>query len=251
MAERDAIIAWVDDLLGSPGFPDYGPNGLQVPGSASVTRVISCVSATLEVFEAAAEQGAELVIAHHGIFWGESGALSAQQAARLRVLLSGDINLAAWHLPLDAHAEVGNNALLIDALELSGREPFGDYKGRTIGFVASTEAPLSGESLALRIKETLGRDPLHLAYGPSEITRVAVVTGSAPDYIDAAAAAGAQAFVTGEPAERVNANAKELGLHFFAAGHHATETFGIRRVGEMIAERFGVVHEFMDVPNPI
>lgn len=251
MAERDEIIAWVDELLDSPGFPDYGPNGLQVPGSTEVSRVISCVSATLEVFEAAAARGAELVIAHHGIFWGESGALSGQQAARLRALLLNDINLAAWHLPLDAHSEVGNNALLIDALELSGREPFGDYKGRTIGFVASTEAPLSGESLALRIKETLGRDPLHLAYGPEEISRVAVVTGSAPDYIDAAFAAGAQAFVTGEPAERVNANAKELGLHFYAAGHHATETLGIRRIGELIADRFRVVHEFVDIPNPI
>lgn len=251
MAAREEIINWVDELLASPGFPDYGPNGLQVPGNREVTRIVSGVSGTLELFETAAERGAELVLVHHGIFWGESGALSAQQAARLRVLLAGDINLAAWHLPLDAHPEIGNNALLIDALQLSGREQFGDYKGRSIGFVATPDASLSGESLALRIKETLGRDPLHLAYGPAEISRVAVVTGSAPDYIEAAAAAGAQAFITGEPAERVNANARELGLHFYAAGHHATEVFGIRRLGELIAERFGVAHEFVDIPNPI
>lgn len=250
MADRDAIVSYLDDLLDSPGFPDYGPNGLQVPGAREVTGVVTGVSATRELFEIALERGAQLVLVHHGIFWGDAGALSEMQAGRLRALLANDLSLVAYHLPLDAHAEVGNNALLIEDLGMTVAEPLGDYKGRAIGFVAETGG-ISGEQLKWRIHEQLGREPLHLAYGPERIDRVGVIAGSAPDYLEAAVAAGCQAFITGEPAERVNSAAKELGAHFYAAGHHATEKLGIQRLGALVAAEFGVAHEFVDIPNPI
>jgi dinuclear metal center YbgI/SA1388 family protein len=250
VANRDEIVGFIDKLLDSPGFPDYGPNGLQVPGAPEVTSVITGVSATRELFEIALNKGAEMVLVHHGLFWGDAGALSEMQAGRLRALLANDLNLVAYHLPLDAHVSIGNNALLIQELGLALEESFGDYKGRTIGFVA-TSPGISGDGLAETIASRLGREPMHLAYGPETIERVAVVAGSAPDYIEAAAAAGCDAFITGEPAERVNSAAKELGIHFYAAGHHATEKLGIQRLGDVLVENFGVAHEFVDIPNPI
>lgn len=250
MASRDEIVEFLDKLLDSPGFPDYGPNGLQVPGAAEVSSVVSGVSATRELFEVALEKESSMVLVHHGLFWGDAGALSEMQAGRLRVLLANDLNLVAYHLPLDAHPSVGNNALLIDELGLAIDESFGEYRGRPIGFVA-TSPGTSGDELATTIASRLGREPLHLAYGPERIERVAVIAGSAPDYIEAAAAAGCDAFITGEPAERVNSAAKELGIHFYAAGHHATEKLGVQRLGEALVEHFGVTHEFVDIPNPI
>lgn len=250
MAQTKNIVEHLDKLLDSPGFPDYGPNGLQVPGAEEVGRIVTGVSATLELFELALDRGAQAVLVHHGLFWGDAGALDRVQADRLRALLANDLNLIAYHLPLDAHREVGNNALLIEDLGLGVAEPLGNHKGRSIGFVG--EGPgVTGEALAATITERLGREPLHLAYGPSTIRRVGVIAGSAPDYIFEAAAAGCDAFITGEPAERVNSLAKELGIHFYAAGHHATEKLGIQKLGEIVAQQFGVEHEFVDIPNPI
>lgn len=199
MAARTEIISYLDELLDSPGFPDYSPNGLQVPGRSEVTSVVTGVSATLELFELAKEQGAGLVLAHHGIFWGESGALSSQQANRLKILLANDINLAAYHLPLDAHAEHGNNALLIEALGLQLGDPFGDFKGRQIGFMAQAPGGIGHAELQQRIAETLGRTPLQFAFGPETVERIAVVTGSAPDYLQEAVDAGAQASSLASP----------------------------------------------------
>lgn len=250
MAAISAIVDHLDQLLESPGFPDYGPNGLQVPGCERVDSVVSGVSATRELFELALEREASAVLVHHGLFWGDAGALSRVQAERLRLLLANELNLIAYHLPLDASRTYGNNALLIEALEMQVTEPFGDYKGNSIGFVAET-APLSGDQLAARIAGRLDRKPLHLAYGPAAIKRVGVIAGSAPDYIEAAAAAGCDAFITGEPAERVNSLAKELGIHFYAAGHHATEKLGIQALGAELEAKFGITHEFIDIPNPI
>lgn len=251
MADRDEIVAWLDELLDSPGFPDYGPNGLQVPGAREVERIVSGVSATRELFEIALERDAQAVLVHHGLFWGDAGALSEVQAARLRALLANDISLIAYHLPLDAHGTVGNNALLIEQLGMSVEQPLGRYKERTIGFVGRFSEPVTPDELAALITEHLDRAPLHLAFGSVKIERVGVIAGSAPDYIQEAADAGCDAFLTGEPAERVNALAAELGIHFFAAGHHATEKLGVQRLGRLLADRFGVAHEFVDIANPI
>lgn len=239
-------------MLQPTDFQDYGPNGLQVPGSSEVTRIVSGVSATLELFEHAAATGAEMVLVHHGIFWSNASvALSDQQAARLRALLTNNINLVAYHLPLDAHAEIGNNTLLCDLLELQRAEPFGIYNGKSIGFVGRPAAPISPDELEQRITEKLGRAPLFLKHGPSQITSVGIISGGAASNFGDAIAAGVDAFLTGEPREPVMADSKEARIHFIAAGHHATETHGIRRLGELLANQFNVEHEFMDISNPI
>lgn len=252
MARRDAIIEYLDGLLTPADFSDYCPNGLQVPGRAEVEMVVTGVSATLELFEAAADRGAGMVIAHHGIFWdGNPVALTAPQARRLKLLLGQDISLAAYHLPLDAHAEVGNNALLCDALGLARNEPFGLHRGNAIGWIGRADPPLGVDDLTRRVANSTGREPLVFEHGPAEIRRVAIVSGAAAGHLAEAVAAGADAFITGEPAERVMAESRENGIHFIAAGHYATETFGVKRLGGLLAERFGVTHEFLDLPNPI
>lgn len=251
-ASRDAILDHLDELLRPGDFADYGPNGLQVPGRERVAKVVTGVSATLELFEAAAQRGAGMVIAHHGIFWnGGAEALTVPQARRLKLLLTEEINLAAYHLPLDAHREVGNNALLAEALGLRLDEPFGEHRGNTIGWTARAEQPLSPAELTERVRAATGREPLVFEHGPRRIERVGVISGAAAGHLGDAIAAGLDAFITGEPAERVMADSAEAGIHFVAAGHYATETFGVRRLGELLAERFGVEHEFVELPNPI
>lgn len=252
MAERDAILAYLDDLLQPAGFADYCPNGLQVPGRATVDKVVTGVSATLELFEAAALRGAGMVLVHHGIFWnGNPEALSVPQARRLKLLLDKQINLAAYHLPLDAHAEVGNNSLLCGALGLKPAEPFGEHGGNTIGWIGTSESAIDAAALRERIESATGRAPLFFEHGPVKITRVAIVSGAAAGNLADAITVGADAFITGEPAERVMAESKEAGIHFAAAGHYATETFGVKRLGDLLVERFGVEHEFVELPNPI
>lgn len=253
MAERDAIIEFLDDLLDSPAFDDYGPNGLQVPGGTEVTKVATGVSANLETLERGIEAGAELVLTHHGLLWGdELSALSVPMAARLRALLCSDVSLAAYHLPLDAHAEIGNNALLRDALDLEADErPFGEAKGSAVGLIGRASEPIGLDELRRRLAEAVGQEPLVFDSGPDRISTVGIVTGAGGFAVHEAGPLGLDALVTGEPSEPVMGEAREYGVHFLAGGHYATETFGIRRLGELVAERFGIEHDFIDVPNPI
>jgi dinuclear metal center YbgI/SA1388 family protein len=252
VANRDAILAFADELLDAASFDDYGPNGLQVPGSAEVTVVATGVSAHRELFELAEREGAQLVLAHHGILWGGAPpAVTPQLKARLEVLFRSDMSLAAYHLPLDAHPVIGNNALLCEALGLTRGELFASVRGRPIGFVGRTEEGLAADDLVDRVRRATEREPLVVGRGPETVKAVGIVTGAGSSALEDAAALGLDAFVTGEPAERATADAREAGMHFVAAGHHATETFGIRRLGDMVAERFGVEHRFLDVPNPI
>jgi dinuclear metal center YbgI/SA1388 family protein len=251
-AARD-IIEELDDILQPARFEDYGPNGLQVPGAAAVETVATGVSAHLELFELAAAEQAQLLVVHHGLFWGTGpGPIDGALKRRLEVLFAGDIGLAAYHLPLDAHPEFGNNALLARALGAERIEPFALHHGEPIGFIARLpgEGMAAGELFA-RVGEITAREPLVFEAGPSRVRSVAIVSGAGSDYLADAAAAGADALLTGEPVERVMAQARECGLHFIAAGHYATETFGVRRLGEHLAERFGVRHVFLDVPNPV
>jgi dinuclear metal center YbgI/SA1388 family protein len=250
---RDEIVSFCDRLLEVEHFADYCPNGLQVPGGEEVTSVVTGVSANLELLHAAAGARAQLVLVHHGVFW-EAGsrALSPALAERLRALLGNSISLAAYHLPLDAHPEVGNNALICDRLGLETGERFGESKGAAIGFVARpAEGNVSPAALSDRVRELTGRKPLVFAEGPDEIAAVAVVSGGGAGMLEQAGALGLDALITGEPNEPAAATAREYGIHFIAAGHHATETFGVRRLGELVAERFGVEHRFIDVPNPV
>lgn len=253
MADRDAIISFLDDLLGIEGFPDYGPNGLQVPGARGVETVATGVSAHQDLFDAAVAAGADLILAHHGLFWDfHPRALSPAMARRLKTLLVNDISLAGYHLPLDAHPEVGNNALIATGLGVAAREPAFEHKGRAIGFrCAFAGDGLPVAELVERVTALTGRVPLVQGAGPSRVRTIGIVSGGAASSINDAAAAGLHAFLTGEPAEHAMADAREGGLHFIAAGHYATETFGIRRLGDLVAERFGVRHVALDVPNPV
>jgi dinuclear metal center YbgI/SA1388 family protein len=247
------ILAEAEGLLEASAFEDYCVNGLQVPGAREVERLATGVSANAELFERAARLPAQLLIVHHGLFWG-SGVRSIDEALRrrLQILLSADIALAAYHLPLDAHPELGNNALLARALGAGELEPFALHRGRPIGFLATLPAEgLPAGELFERVRALTDRRPLVLEGGPAVVRRLAIVSGGGSDYIGEAAAAGAQALLTGEPAERVTASARELGVHLIAAGHHATEIFGVKALGEYLAERFGLEHVFIDVPNPV
>lgn len=252
MAERDAIIAYLDELLDASAFDDYGPNGLQVPGSERVELVVTGVSAHRELFEAAERAGAQMVVCHHGILWdGAPRAVTPQLKARLEALFRSEMSLLAYHLPLDAHPEVGNNALLCHALGLRRGEPFGSVRGRRIGLVGRSEAGVGADELVDRCRQATDREPLVVGHGPDIVRSVGIVTGAGASTLDEAVALGLDAFVTGEPAERVMADAREASMHFVAAGHYATETFGVRRLGELVAERFRVEHRFLEVPNPI
>lgn len=236
-----------------PGeFEDYGPNGLQVPGEPEVAKVATGVTASLEFLERAVAGDAQLAIAHHGLFFGGLDAgLSEQLAGRLRTALCAGLSVAGYHLPLDAHPEVGNNALLCEALGFEAEQPFGEVKGRPIGLVARCPQPPTAAELAQRLTDLLEREPFLIAAGPERIERIGVVTGGGAGTLGEAARLDLDALLTGEPAEHALGDAREAGLHFLAAGHYATETFGVRRLGDIVADRFGVEHEFIDVPNPI
>ena len=252
MAHRDEIVAYLDELLEIDSFSDYGPNGLQVPGAEEVAAVVTGVSAQRELFERAAEAGAELVLCHHGLFWDfHPRALGPAMKERLKILFDADVSLAAYHLPLDAHPEVGNNALICARLGLDRAERLAEHRGRPVGFVGRSVEGISFPELRRRCAEVFGQEPFVWDAGPDAVHSVGVVSGAAQGSFHEAVAHGVDAFLTGETAEHVMAEARENRVHFIAGGHYATETFGIRRLGELVADRFGVEHTFVDIPNPI
>lgn len=247
-SDLDELIGWLDQLLNPSAFDDHGPNGLQVPGRERVEVVASGVSAGLELFQRAAAEGADLLLVHHGLFWkGPPRPLDRAAKRRLQVLFEHDLSLAAYHLPLDGHPEHGNNALLAAGLGARVEAPFAGG----IGVVGRWDKPLAAEELHARVHELTAREPLAVLSGPERIARIAIVSGGGQGHLAEAIAAGVDAFLTGEAAERNFNEAREAGVHFLAAGHYATETFGVRRLGELLADRFGVRHAFIDVPNPI
>jgi dinuclear metal center YbgI/SA1388 family protein len=247
------IVEELDRLLEPSRFKDYGPNGLQVPGAAEIETIATGVSASLELFELAAAERAQLLIVHHGLFWGTGpGPIDAQLKHRLKILFDGEIGLAAYHLPLDAHPELGNNALLARALGAEKLQPFALHEGEPIGFIATLpDHGITPAELFARVQEITAREPLVFESGPERVRSVAIVSGGGSDYLADAATAGADALLTGEPTERVMAQAREFQMHYIAAGHYATETFGVKALGDYLSERFAVRHVFLDVPNPI
>ena len=253
MALRNDIIGFCDETLDVGAFADYGPNGLQVPASPEVTKVATCVSAHLEAIERAVAARAELLIAHHGLFWDfHPRALTEPMAARLRTALGAGLSIAGYHLPLDAHREIGNNALLCERLGLEpGPEAFGLAKGSHIGVVGHNRDGIDAGELLDRVRSHVAPDPLVFDAGPAVIRSVGILSGAGSSSIADAVSLGLDALLTGEPSEHAMADAREGSLHFIAAGHYATETFGVSRLGDLLAERFGIEHEFIDVPNPI
>jgi dinuclear metal center YbgI/SA1388 family protein len=249
VARLQDLIADADALLEPARYRDYGPNGLQVPGPREVRRVVSGVSAQRELIERAVELDAELVLCHHGLFWDfHPTGLTPVLAERLRPLFRHDVALAAYHLPLDGHPELGNNALLAGELGCASHEAFGDV-GR-VGRFTGDGIPIA--ELVERVRAvTGGRRPLVFDAGPERVRTIGIVSGAAAKMLPAAVADGLDAFLTGEPAEHVMADAREARIHFIAAGHYATETFGVQALGERWSREFGVEHSFVDIPNPI
>jgi len=246
------IVEALDAILDPERFDDLGPNGLQVPGNQAVTRVALGVSASRGLIERAIAADAQLILVHHGLFWNfHPTGLTPVLAERLRPLMRSDVALAAYHLPLDAHAEHGNNALLAEALGADTHEPFGDYHGTPIGRAAHFAEPVAIAELVARVREVTEREPLLQGAGPDTVTSLGIVSGAGAGSLDEAAAKGLDGLLTGEPREHVHSDAAELGLHFFAAGHYATETFGVRRLGDLLEARFGIGHVWVDEPNVV
>ena len=247
MAQRDEVIRYANELLETDRFPEYGPPGLQVLGADEVTKIACGVSSSRELFERAAAAGAQLVIVHHGLFWrNEPVWIDRRQRGRLQTLFAADLNLAAYHLALDAHPELGNNALLAGELGVEIERPFAE-----VGQGGRLREPLGIEELAARVRETVGRVPLVFADGPAHIERVAICSGAAGRYLIDAAHEGYDVLITGEPEEPSLQTARELGIHFVAAGHDATERLGVQALSLALAERFGLDWEFIPVENPV
>lgn len=249
MVNRNDLLRYIDELLAVGQFKDYCPNGLQVEGAREIRRIVSGVTASQALIDIAAERRADLLLVHHGFFWkGEDPRIVGMKGRRIAKLLSSDINLAAYHLPLDAHPELGNNAGLGRALGLpvAGRFGTGD-----LAMVGELDCPLTPSELSARLQGELGREPLWIDGGGPSLRRIAWCTGAAQSYLEEAADHGADAFISGEISEYTTHIARERGIHYFAAGHHATERFGPRTLGQHLADRFGLDHEFVDVPNPV
>jgi len=247
VAHRDEIIAFADDLLDVASFPDYGPVGLQVVGSDEVSALACGVSASRDLFEHAKTLGAEFVIVHHGLFWDrDSRVVDVRLRGRLEALFGGDITLAAYHLALDAHPEIGNNALLARELGVTVEQPFAG-----IGVGGRLVQPLPVETFVGEIRSVVGTDPLVFEEGPATVERIAIVSGGGARYLRDAAREGYHLFLTGEPSEPALHDAHELGIHFVAAGHYATERLGVQALTARIAERYELEWEFVELPNPV
>jgi dinuclear metal center YbgI/SA1388 family protein len=247
MARRDQIIAFADQLLDVAAFPEYGRPGLQVVGADEVTQLACGVSSSKELFERAAESGAQVVLVHHGLFWrNEPLVVDRRLKGRLEALFSGNMTLLAYHLALDAHPELGNNALLAE--KLGGRR---ETAFAEIGAGARFQEPIGVEELATRLQGATGREPLVFAEGPERVERVAIVSGGGGTRLVEAAHEGYDALVTGEPEEPALHTARELGIHFLAGGHYATETFGVQALAARLANEFALEWVFLDLPNPV
>ena len=249
MTPRVEIESYLNTLLEVGKFRDYGPNGLQVEGREGIGKVVSGVTASLALIEAAVERRADAVLVHHGLFWkGHDGRITGWMKKRIQLLLAHEISLFAYHLPLDAHPQLGNNAQFGQRLKFTADGRFGEQE---LGFIGTPSQPLTPAALGALLKFRLNRDPV-IVDGASgrQIRRVAWCTGGAQGYFEAAIAAGADAYVTGEISEPQAHLARETGVSFFACGHHASERYGAPALGAHLAEKFGLVHEFVEIDNP-
>ena len=252
MVELKQLVGYLDRYLEVHCFRDYCPNGLQVEGCAQVGSLVSGVTACLELIEAAIAAEADAVLVHHGYFWkGEPAPLTGMKMRRLRRLLETGTSLLAYHLPLDAHPEVGNNACIARTLGLHIEGALDGDQTVPIAMFGRTAEPVKSEQFMRTITRVLGREPLWIAGGAEKIHTVGWCTGAAQDCIHYAVAEGLDAFISGEISERTPHIAREEGIHYFAAGHHATERYGVQALGAHIAEKFGLKHHFVEVENPV
>lgn len=248
MIDRDALHRHLQELLEADRFKDYGPNGLQVEGKPEIRKIVTGVTASLALINAAIAAQADAIIVHHGLFWrGQDGRVTGWMKQRLAQLIRHDINLLAYHLPLDAHASLGNNAQWGQRLGLVADARFGD---QDLGFVGPVPDGLDLGGLSARVELALGRKPVVIAGDGRVLKRAAWCSGGAQGYFEGAIAAGADVFLTGEISEPQAHYARETGVAFMACGHHASERYGIQAIGQHLATRLGLQHEFIDVDNP-
>ncbi len=247
MVNRDALAGYLESLLQVNRFKDYCPNGLQVEGKMQIHRLVTGVTASLALIEAALAAQADALLVHHGYFWKhESLVITGIKKRRLAALLNADLNLFAYHLPLDAHPDYGNNAQLG---RLWGVQQITPLECEPLVLQGEFAQPLSGAAVVQLLADSLQRTPLHIP-AAGQIRRLAWCSGGAQDYIEAAARAGADAYISGEISEPTQHLAQEYGIHYFAAGHHATERFGAKALGEHLATHFDIDHQFIDLLNP-
>lgn len=243
----------LNEKLSPQLIKDYSPNGLQVEGAAEINVVVTGVTASQALIDKAVELNADALLVHHGYFWkGEPEPIRGMKGKRIRTLIKNDINLLGYHLPLDIHPELGNNAELARRLEI---EVEGGLEGhpQSVAMFGRLKQPLTGAQLAERINRALDRAPLHIAPDNADklIETIGWCTGGGQDYIELAAQHGLDAFISGEISERTTYSARELDIHYFAAGHHATERYGIKALGEWLAAEHGLDVTFIDIDNPV
>lgn len=247
MVARRNILQTLERWLTPENFQDYCPNGLQVEGREQVQRLITGVTASQALLDAAVSAGADMILVHHGYFWkGEPQTVTGMKKARIKTLLTHDINLVAYHLPLDDHPEFGNNRRLAEVLDIANPRPLSGLL-----WEGELKEALSAEAFADYLAERLDRRPLHLGSGPDVIHRVAWCTGGAQGFLPQAVSAGVDAYISGEASEPTIHTARECGIHYFGAGHHATERYGVQALGEALAREFGLEHQFIDCDNPV
>lgn len=250
MIDLLTLETYCNELLAVSDFEDYCPNGLQVEAGKEVSRLMTGVTACQSLIDAARDWQADLLLVHHGYFWkGEPDPLRGIKGRRIASLIDARINLLAYHLPLDAHPIYGNNAQLGQRLGFAGAAPAG--QGNGLIWQAQLEEPLTGAALQARIAASLGREPLHIPGGQRPIRRVGWCSGAAQGYLEQAAQLGLDAFISGEISESTVHMAREIGVDYFAAGHHATERYGAQVLGQHLAERFVLEYCFVDIDNPV
>ena len=247
--KREELVEYLEGLLLPANFRDYCPNGLQVEGRAEITRLVTGVTASQALLDAAVAHGADAILVHHGYFWkGEDGRITGMRKKRLGTLLANDINLLAYHLPLDAHPELGNNAQLAVAL---GWLPEGRFGEQNIAWFGRLPETLAARALGEKLAQLLGRQPQMIGDPERPIRRIGWCSGGAQGYFEQAIALGLDAYVSGEISEQTVHLARESGVIYFAAGHHATERLGVQALARHLAERFGLECEFVDIDNPV
>ena len=248
MIALNTLVDTANTLLDINRFKDYAPNGLQLEGRPEVNKIVSGVTASQALIDAAIEAGADVLLVHHGWFWrGENQRIVGMKKRRIKALLQNDISLLGYHLPLDAHPEFGNNAQLANRLDFI-RE--GSMNTECVGDYGHLKQPLTVSELSQKMQDKLQRTPTVVEAGDRLIKTVAWCTGGAQSYIGQAIALGVDAFVSGEISEQTTHEARENSIHYFAAGHHATERYGAPALGDYLAEQFGIEHEFIDIDNP-
>ena len=248
--QRNELLNYLNEFLDISAFKDICPNGLQVEGRDNVNKIVTAVSAGVELFEKAAACKADAVLVHHGIILDfERPIYKGGYKKRVKILLENDINLFAYHLPLDAHPEIGNNILLAQKLGLSNCQPFADSRGQFIGFRGDTGG-ISAESFFEKIKDLVNDQALIFPFGKDTINSAGIISGGAQKDVKQAVEENLDLYLTGEVSEHIMNYVKEEGIHFAAAGHYATERFGITALGEHLAQKFGLDAEFIDIPNP-